>query len=60
MDKTPAYIATSIEMRGEGGEMLERRAGDEEPEISVKDEKRGFSNEIYAKKIKILEMEAEK
>ena len=60
LDKTPAYIATSIEMRGEEGEMLERRAGDEEPEISVKDEKRGFSNEIYAKKIKILEMEAEK
>ena len=60
MDKTPAYIATSIEMRGEEGEMLERRAGDEEPEISVKDEKRGFLNEIYAKKIKILEMEAEK
>ena len=56
LDKTPAYIATSIEMRDEAKSLLERRAEDEDCEVrELKTPKEdGINTEIYQKQVEIL------
>lgn len=61
LDKTPAYIATSIEMRGDDAVVCEERNFDEEIEVinDIKEEKREENNivyDYYIKQIEILKM----
>jgi len=59
LDKTPAYIATSIEARGEENIITENRIEDFKAEIEVlseKHEKRELDFSLFEKEIEILKM----
>lgn len=55
LDKTPAYIATSIEMRGE--EVTEQRGAEDEAEVTeVREEKQEVNYSNYEKEIELLKL----
>lgn len=59
LDKTPAYIATSIEARGEEEVITENRSDDFKAEIedlTILDEKREIDYSILEKQIEMLKM----
>lgn len=61
LDKTPAYIGTSIEMRGENCTSFERRGCEEDFEvIDNSADKNNFSVELCRKKTEILRMKGVK
>ncbi|MCM1055947.1 MAG: HK97 family phage prohead protease [Bacteroides sp.] len=61
LDKTPAYIGTSIEMRGEKCVCLERRGSEESPEtVDDSAEKNKFVVELCKRKTEILKMKGVK
>lgn len=63
LDKTPAYIGTSIEMRGEDCTSFERRGCEEDFEVidnSTDENKTNFSVELCRKKTEILRMKGVK
>lgn len=58
LDKTPAYVGTSIEMRNVGGEsdiIIEERAIEFEGEMLITD-KTNYDNSIHAKTIEMLKL----
>lgn len=63
LDKKPAYIGTSIEMRGEDCTSFERRGCEEDFEVidnSADENKKDFSVELCRKKTEILRMKGVK
>lgn len=63
LDKTPAYIGTSIEMRGDDCTSFERRGFEEDFEVidnSADENKKDFSVELCKKKTEILRMKGVK
>lgn len=65
LDKTPAYIATSIEARGEEEVITEKRSDDFKAEIEdlsaeTKDEKRNIDYSLLEKEIEFLKMKGGK
>lgn len=62
LDKTPAYIATSIEARGEEEVISENRSADFKAEIEdlTKEEKRELDYSVFEKEIEFLKMKGGK
>lgn len=59
LDKTPAYIATSIELRGEDSETIENRGYEDLAEITEnvqQEERQAIDYSIYKNKITILQL----
>lgn len=56
LDKTPAYIATSIEARGEEQVILENRSDDFTAEIENLTEERAIDYSIYEKQLELLKL----
>lgn len=64
LDKTPAYIATSIEARGEDSVISEQRSDEFKAEVEdlshQKEEKRNVDYSLYEKEIEILKLKGGK
>lgn len=56
LDKMPAYIATSIELRGEESDVLEERGAEDHVEVNIKGKQQAIDYKNYEREIEVLSL----